>query len=327
MFSTVSLTVFSLIFGAVFLYSRHLWKISRQNSKASSLGCKPIPSISRFEAGVDTTWQIISIIITTGGLLPYFQNLCTQKNTLTFHYKFLNRNVIFTAEPANYRTVFSTDFRSYELPYTRNAALRPVLGESVFNQNGKAWKHSRGLLRPWFAPKYTLDLESTEANLQLMLRQMSRNVESGIEIDLHNSFGGFAVNNTSNFLFGASPAGSWYDICTQDPDRNGNVVDMIDFTIHYSGLRVAAGSAYWLFNNSKYQKACKIVHDFVDIQVANAISGKLQDTGRFTLANALAQEVRDPKALRSHLTTMMQAGTESTSKFIVPVILSSTNLL
>lgn len=155
----------------------------------------------RFLAGFDTAWQIAKIS-GGGGLLPFFKNICTQQNNLTFHYKFLNTNVIFTAEPANYRAVFATDFKSFELPSTRLAALRPVLGESVFSQNGGAWRHSRGLLRPWFAPRYTSDLEAMEANLQLMLEQLPCSGESTGETDLYLAFGAFAITILWAFSLG-----------------------------------------------------------------------------------------------------------------------------
>lgn len=77
----------------------------------------------------------------------------------TFNMALMGKDDIFTTGPDNYKTVFSTDFYSFELgPHDRDI-IQFILGLGVFNSNGELWKFYRGMSRLFFSRDRVTDFE------------------------------------------------------------------------------------------------------------------------------------------------------------------------
>ena len=81
----------------------------------------------------------------------------------TFKFNVLGQTVYFTSEPENIKAMLATQFEDYDLGPARRGNMIRTLGDGIvslplkrasttsdmrqFVQDGKAWEHSRGLLR------------------------------------------------------------------------------------------------------------------------------------------------------------------------------------
>lgn len=306
------------LFGLVILYCKYRLRIARNESKATTLGCKPIPSIShKLLFGLDTTRSKF-IATKEDRLLPYFQNICSEIGALTYRYQWLDKVVIFTAEPANLRALVATNFKDFELPTERNEALRPLFGEAIFIQNGEAWRHSRSLLRPYFSREHIATLQAAEQQIKLLVDRLPGSSGGWTEAtDLHPLFADFAMNNASDFLFGrptiSSPS-SGKPENEVETKRVKTFVEAMDFMSEYAGLRLFAGTSYWVFNSKRFQTACQTIYDYVDTEIAKSLSSKSTNSDKFTLVDALAKDVPDPQALRPFILTTLFAGRDTTGE-------------
>jgi cytochrome P450 len=310
-----------LLFSVAIIYCKYRLRATRNEAKATALGCKPIPSISHeLFFGLDTTWRRFKAT-KENRLLPYFQSICTEIGALTYKYQWLDKSVIFTAEPANLRALVATNFKDFELPFERNEALRPLFGEAIFIQNGEAWRHSRSLLRPYFSREHLSTLEAAEQQIKPLLQKLPCSADGWTEVtDLYPLFADFTMNNTSDFLFGrpiisSSPSGNPNN--EVEIERAESFIDATDFMSDYAGLRLYAGNAYWIFNSALFRRQCETIYNYIDNQISISLSSKSTISDKFTLANSLAQDVQDPQALRPFILTMLFAARDTTGKISV----------
>ena len=66
----------------------------------------------------------------------------------TFQFNVLGQKVMFTSDPKNIQAMLATKFDDFGLGAPRRNNMMPTIGDGIFVQDGKAWEHSRGLLRP-----------------------------------------------------------------------------------------------------------------------------------------------------------------------------------
>lgn len=93
----------------------------------------------------------------------------------TFQTCVLGGTTIYTRDATNIKALLAKDFEKYELG-PRNDILRPLIGHSIFTQDGKAWEFSRAFLRPHFAEPSLLDMRRSEKHIQALLRQVPDDV-------------------------------------------------------------------------------------------------------------------------------------------------------
>lgn len=135
----------------------------------------------------------------------------------TFSSRFLTYGVINTIEPANIRSVLSTDFKSYCIGSRRKDSFAPLLGRSIGLFDGQEWEHSRAMLRPSFAKAQIGNLSLYETHVQNLLQVMMDAKGKGtgddeddatmgveVEADLQELFFRFTADVTTDLMFGES---------------------------------------------------------------------------------------------------------------------------
>ncbi len=65
----------------------------------------------------------------------------------TFKQHMLGQEVYFTSDPKNIQALLATKFDDFGLGPARRGNMIVTLGDGIFVQDGKAWEHSRALLR------------------------------------------------------------------------------------------------------------------------------------------------------------------------------------
>lgn len=201
--------------------------------------------------------------------------------------------------------------------------LVALVGESIFTQDGAEWKHTRGLLKPsLFAPHYQ---NSTlfEEHVDDLIAQVRRDGTGGAEVNLSPLFFALTIDVTTSFLFGKS----LYTLRPGATSKAGLEFGRAwEFCQVYLSKRYQLGrNASWM-NSKEFQAACKIVHNYVDSVVHDAMEekknlleerksegGPAKVGKNGGLLGELVLEVSDPIQARSHLMHLLLAGRDTTA--------------
>jgi cytochrome P450 len=127
------------------------------------------------------------------------REVATFKNYIAF------QDVYFTSDPRNIQAMLAKQFDDYELGPTRSANMIPTLGSGIFTQDGKAWEHSRALLRPNFVRDQVSDLDLEENHVQDLFKVMPIQADGWTaETNIQQLFFRLTIDSATEFLFGES---------------------------------------------------------------------------------------------------------------------------
>lgn len=106
-----------------------------------------------------------------------------------------------------------------------------------------------------------------------------------------------------------------YDVAAQESE----FANAFDFAQEYLARRGRLGDMYWLYNDRKFDDACKICHGFVDRAVARALEASAakrsqagEDGRGYVFIEALVQQPQDPIVLRDQCLNVLLAGRDTT---------------
>jgi cytochrome P450 len=123
--------------------------------------------------------------------------------------------------------------------------------------------------------------------------------------------------NETEFLFGTS----CYSLLSQDGQSEFG--DAFSYCQMVLAQRTRMGKFMWLHRDPKFIASCKIVHDFADKYVANALREKherkqdaAKDKGEYNFLQELAEEIEDPIELRNQLLHVLLAGRDTTASLL-----------
>lgn len=184
------------------------------------------------------------------------------------------------------------------------------MGSGIFTQDGKEWRHSRELLRPQFM--------SNRLNNFVQIREAVNHLISSIPeddtVDLQPLFFRLTFETTLFLLFGQYlPSLKSDGIASHENE----FAEAFNLGQDYLAQRGRLGDFYWLLGGSKFRKACKICHDFVDSAVKKALdcsaTKKASDADSYVFIDALVKESSDPKVLRDQCLNILLAGRDTTA--------------
>ena len=262
------------------------------------------------------------------------------------------RRAYFTCEPENIQAMLSTQFHDFAIGDRRRGIVLPLLGRGIFTEDGRAWAHSRALMRPHFAREQISDLRLEESHVQNMMLALPVD-ETGWTssvVDLQDLFFRLTLDSATEFLFGESAnvqlaelpealrpaqpsAAVRVDSSAQD-EVTRRFAEAFDLGQKWIAKRARFSDKYWLVTSREFRSACKQTHEFVDRYVRLALrddkgssdkeAGKShgekekekEEVKRYVLMKALAAEVRDPIQLRSQLLNILLAGRDSTASHL-----------
>jgi cytochrome P450 len=127
------------------------------------------------------------------------------REVATFKSYIMFQDVWFTSDPRNIQAMLAKQFNDFELGATRNANMVPTLGSGIFTQDGKAWEHSRALLRPNFVRDQVSDLDLEENHIQNLFAAMPIQADGWTaETNIQQLFFRLTIDSATEFLFGES---------------------------------------------------------------------------------------------------------------------------
>lgn len=191
----------------------------------------------------------------------------------------------------------------------RRNIFYPLLGDGIFTQDGKAWKHSREMLRPQFARQQYQDFDMFREHIDNLITCISN---EGEFLDLQPLFFRFTLDTTSAFLFGQST----YSLNSSDSVRGVSFAKHFDIAQDYVIKRFRLLDFYWLIDGPKFRKGCSSVHDFVNDIIKNRqhnLDTSLKYDNRYVFFDAVAQDSTNQAALRGQLINILLAGRDTTA--------------
>jgi cytochrome P450 len=236
-----------------------------------------------------------------------------RENGRTFSLRYAGNTVIWTAEAENIKAMLATKFEDFELSSVRCKAFAPFVGDSIFAANGTTWAHGRALLRPSFSRAQVADLGIYEKNFQHLVQRIPND---GSVVDLDPLFRYFTMDTAAEFFFGEST----YCLLPEASERSKGLAQAFDYASAGVFQRLHMGQLIWFHHDKKFRDSCKIVHDFVEFFVENAlksrnsqIENKVPSKKGYIFIDELAKDTTDRKVLRDQLVGALAAGRDTTA--------------
>ncbi|KAK5458074.1 hypothetical protein LTS15_004153 [Exophiala xenobiotica] len=237
------------------------------------------------------------------------RNFSNGRNTVKV--KVLRTKIISTIEPENIKTILSTKFPDYSLGTRRKNVFVPIFGHGIFSTDGAAWERSRAMVRPNFTRQQVADLDMFEAHVSHLIDAVPRD---GSSIDLQDLFFGLTMDSATEFLFGQSTNTLAPGLETKS--ANEFVKAFVYVTETVSKNFASGGLTEWI-PDKKWTKSVKIMHDFADAIIRDAMEEvkreKKDGTRRYVFLHELLHQTQDPYVLRSELLNILLAGRDTTA--------------
>ncbi|KFY57448.1 hypothetical protein V496_06417 [Pseudogymnoascus sp. VKM F-4515 (FW-2607)] len=300
----------------VFLFLKKVISLIQRNRFAKAHGCEPPARLPQSERIIGYgIFARMEADMKAHTLLPTSLRLHRELGN-TFSLVLPGQPAISTIEPENVKAVLATQFHDFGIG-KRHRGMGALLGHGIFTSDGAHWERSRALVRPSFARAHVADLETFESHIQHLIAKIPRD---GSTIDLQPLFYQLTLDSATEFLLGESvdvlrsPVGSEQQLFGES----------FDFAQTELNLRLRLGPFVLLYRNRKFDRACVLVHNFIDRFVAKALefrresqaSGKSDDEkkkGKYIFMNELALATDDPIQIRSEILNILLAGRDTTA--------------
>ncbi|KAK3324589.1 cytochrome P450 CYP52T1 [Cercophora scortea] len=342
-----------LILIATLLWVRKLYRDHQFQQFALQHDCSPPPhAASRLPWGLDRTWQMVRLTNADADVME----TVFQPGFARFGWTFsstglLGERHLFTADPANARAMFSTQFDDFLAGADRIDNVGFVVGRCIFTVDGPFWERSRALFRPHFARAEINDLEATERAVRDLFLAVDAAGDDDEDarwtqvIDLQKLFLRFTLDTGTEFFFGANvksqlaaiPGNKNAEIALDETTRlaaDSAGDDGLTFTEAYSlafkeiARRARLSNLSWLadFFPSDGPRAVRYLERFIDRLVEDAqLQNKLNfnnstsaETGekKPSFLQALAQTTPDPIEVRDQAHFMLAASRDTTASLL-----------
>ena len=303
-------------------------------AEAFRLGCKP-PRVLRNKIpfGLDLLRRSLKAL-REQRLPPEIAARMKKMHANTFAYSVLGFSPRFTTEPRNIQAMLATQFHEFSIGGRRQQALMPLVGKGVFTNEGRAWEHSRALVRPHFKRAEISDLDLEERHLQNLLKALPiASAGWTTDIDLQPLFFHLTLDTAMDFLCGESlesqlmhlPNAKLSGPLHEKSKEAFELVKAIDTGLDYLSRRLRLPGLHWLVNSREFRSSCRLIHKRVDHFVRVTLSkpsnsfkgltGDLPDS-KPTFLDSLAGKTQDPIELRYELLHILGAGRDTTASLL-----------
>ncbi|KAL4888312.1 cytochrome P450 [Aspergillus ambiguus] len=320
--------IISLALVSLYVLYKCLESISDRR-KAKALGCLPV-HIRRncLPLGLDQVYRLLKA--DQVGQIPEFfaQVFREEGGRRTIQGSTFGSTYIQTVDPKNIQALLATQFHDFELGRLRRSVFFPLLGNGIFTADGKAWEHSRAMLRPQFTRGQISDLELEERHVQELLQQLQPG-EGGWtqQTNITPMFFRLTIDSATEFLFGVSVHSQRYASSQQIGDELSfpwkNLATSFDEGTLHLGYRFLLRDFYWLYNPKSFRDNIKEVHRFADFCIRKALQ-RAEETKscastsaqKYTFLDELIKTTRDPDELKSQLLNILLAGRDTTASLL-----------
>ena len=225
-----------LVLGGAYLLVKIFQWIATYSQRASFIrknGCKPPKKYPLRDPilGLDVFLENVKLS-NNGGYLARARERFNELEAKTFSIIMLGRTITHTCEPDNVKAILATNFKDFDMPPTRKAALNPIFGHGIFTTDGPEWEASRALLRPSFTRSQVGDIATFEEHISKLLARIPKD---GSTVDLQDLFFELTLDSATDFLFGHSTN----VLDKSDPSKRGE-----RFAEAFEAVTIKAGLEY-----------------------------------------------------------------------------------
>lgn len=247
----------------------------------------------------------------------------------TFSFEILGQRIVFTSDPKNIQAMLATQFSDFDLGQLRRNNMIATVGDGIFVQDGKAWEHSRALLRPNFVRDQVSDLGLEERHVQTLLKVLKPKHDGWTAVaDIQTLFFRFTIDSATEFLFGESVESQLAEADDLSLRPQGAAVISYEksFSANFDSAqqhlasRFRLGDMYWLHNPKAFKENNRIINNFikryVDIALKKRSNEKHGDEKHYVFVEAIAEQTQDPEEIRGQLLNILLAGRDTTASLL-----------
>ncbi|KAJ3194551.1 hypothetical protein HK101_002503 [Irineochytrium annulatum] len=112
--------------------------------------------------------------------------------------------VMCTVDPAVVEHILSTNFQNYIKGNNFYTALKPLLGDGIFNVNGESWRWQRKLSSHIFTGRMFRDVvgKVVRDDVARLIKKLGEAADKGDSVDLHQYFHNFTLDTFGKIGFG-----------------------------------------------------------------------------------------------------------------------------
>lgn len=239
----------------------------------------------------------------------------SHQNTLQI--RNFSRNFIVTIEPENVKAVLSTKFSDFGLGNLRARTMEPVFGNGIFTSDGKAWEHSRAMIRPSFTRQQVGDLSMYEHHFQNMITHIPKN---GQTVDIQELFFKLTMDSATEFLFGKSTNTL---VKGQENPSAARFTDAFTYVTERMSRDFRTARLSRFLPDQKRKDDSEFIRrfakDIIDDAIANQKDiekGVEQEKRSYTFLYELLKVTNDPYILQSETLNVLLAGRDTTASLL-----------
>lgn len=183
-----------------------------------------------------------------------------------------------------------------------------MLGEGIFTQDGRPWKHSRELLRRQFVRIRQQDIEAFDEHVEDLISNLRS--ARGL-VDLQPHLFRFTLATTTALIFG-EPV---FALPGEDTD---GFEKAFDYASYVSAIRLRLPDLEWVWKPAKFREACTVIKKYAAHFVQLALedmknNGEEAASEKYAFIVDLYKELQDPVLVRDQLVHVLIAGRDTTA--------------
>lgn len=328
-----ALVISSLLGTLANLCGRALWQTLIQQYEMYKSGAVPVRVVKgKWPGNLDVLQKLLEGY--DDDYAYQFLDDVTEEYGYLYCLRLLGEDIIVTMNPNHIKRVLATDFPIFEKGQPFQSPTKSVLGSGIFNSDGELWKFHRNMTRPFFSRERTTDFEIFRRHSDHAVELIKQRCLTGEVIDLQDIAGRLTMDSATEFLFGRSvnsmasplplPGGASGDLT----DGENAFVRAFNAALDVCAFRINAGEhwALWEFKEDRTRSHMKVIYDYLDPIVDEAIREKKQadggdsETDHTTLLGHLASEIDDRTFIRDELVNILLAGRDTTAHAITAIL-------
>ncbi|KAL2067130.1 hypothetical protein VTL71DRAFT_1554 [Oculimacula yallundae] len=210
-----------------------------------------------------------------------------------------------TQDPENIEALLSTQFENFHLG-PRSLAMKAMIGNGIFTQDGTAWKHSRGSLKRQFKRMQYQNLKGFHEHLDTLMGKLK--ASSGIT-DLQPIFYRLTLDTTIAMILGQPVESFNHEI----GDLFSKAFDQASLA---TGTRARLGGLYFLYRPRGFFNACDIIKSYTYKFAMDALQrevGTSIEVEKASFISELYRDNKDMELVRDQVLNVLIAGRDTTA--------------
>jgi cytochrome P450 len=183
-----------------------------------------------------------------------------------------------------------------------------MLGEGIFTQDGRPWKHSRELLRRQFVRIHHQDFKVFDEHVEDLISKLRS--ASGL-VDLQPYLFRFTLATTTALIFGEP-------VFALPGEETDTFEKAFDYASYISAIRLRLADFEWIWKPAEFRAACAVVKKYAAHFVQLALedmenNGEEVALEKHAFILDLYKELQDPVLVRDQLVHVLIAGRDTTA--------------